>query len=66
MIYRYTRIWKIQHKLVVADTIEEAIELYKHWVISIDKTAKIDITTITAISDDEVPKRYDALIQSRI
>lgn len=27
--YSYTRVWKIDHKLVVAETIEDAIKLFK-------------------------------------
>ena len=61
--YTYTRIWRVEHKLVVADTIEEAIEVYKSWIKSIRDLMPTDITTIKAISDNQIPENFDALIK---
>ena len=64
MDYRYTRIWRVEHKLVIANTIEEAIEVYKTWSESLSNVMSTDITTIKAISDNQIPENFDALIKS--
>ena len=61
MDYRYTRIWRVEHKLVIADTIEEAIEVYKTWAESMGNLT--DITTIKAIGDNQISENFDALIK---
>lgn len=68
MDYEYTRIWKIDHKLVVANTIEEAIKVYKTWAESRTKSRTnvipTDITTIKAVGDNRIPENFYALIKS--
>lgn len=64
MDYRYTRIWRVEHKLVIADTIEEAIKVYKTWAESVVNVRPTDITTIKAIGDNQIPEDFDALIKS--
>lgn len=63
MEYTYTRIWRVEHKLVIADAIEEAIELYKTWSESASNLMSKDITTIKAIGDNQIPENFDALIK---
>ena len=64
MDYRYTRIWRVEHKLVISDTIEEAIKVYKTWAKSVGNVISTDITTIKAIGDNQIPEDFDALIKS--
>ena len=64
MKYTYTRIWRIEHKLVIADTIENAIEVYKTWAKSVGDVIPTDITTIKAIGDNQIPEDFNALIKS--
>jgi hypothetical protein len=64
MDYRYTRIWKVEHKLVIANTIEEAIKIYKTWAESMNNVITTDITTIKAIGNNRIPEDFDALIKS--
>jgi len=60
--YTYTRLWRINHKLIVADTIEDAIILYKAW--SENTHYEIDdITKIQAIGDSQIPENFDVLIK---
>lgn len=62
MKYTYTRLWRINHKLIVADTIEDAIILYKAW--SENTHYEIDdITKIQAIGDFQIPEDFDVLIK---
>jgi len=56
MDYRYTRIWKINDRLIVADTIEEAIGLYKTY-------QSTGITNIQAIGNNQIPENFNALIK---
>lgn len=65
MDYEYTRIWKVEHKLIIADTIEEAIEVYKTWAKSMGGVTSADITNIKAIGDSQIPENFDALIKKR-
>lgn len=60
MDFKYTRLYRINHKLVVADTLEEAIELYK---LCNGETASNDILYIKAIGDGQIPERYDVLVR---
>ena len=64
MDYRYTRIWRVEHKLVIANTIEEAIKVYKTWAESMRDIIPTDITTIKAVGDNQIPENFDALIKS--
>lgn len=64
MDYRYTRIWRVEHKLVIANTIEEAIKVYKTWAESLSHIMPTDITTIKAVGDNQIPEDFDALIKS--
>ena len=64
MDYTYTRIWRIEHKLVIANTIEEAIKVYKTWAEFVGNVIPDDITTIKAISDNQIPEDFNALIKS--
>jgi len=64
MNYRYTRIWRVEHKLVIANTIEEAIKVYKTWAESMNNVELTDITIIKAIGDNQIPENFDALIKS--
>ena len=64
MDYRYTKIWRVNHKLVIADTIEEAIQVYKTYAESVGYVISTDITTITAVGDNQIPENFDALIKS--
>lgn len=53
-----TKVWLIDHKLVVADTIEEAIALFKKRI----DNSFYEPKEIKAVSAD-VYKDYDALIK---
>lgn len=64
MKYKYTRLYRINHKLVVADTLEEAIELYKSYSKEIISAPK-DILAVKAIGDGQIPERYDVLIEDK-
>ena len=59
--YKYTRIWKINRKLIISDTIEEAIKLYKLWAIDFDNYPT-DIINVKAVGDNQIPEDYDVLI----
>lgn len=61
MNYRCTRIWRINHKLIVADTIEEAIIVYKTWAETRENVDPTDITIIKAIGDNQIPESYCVL-----
>ena len=63
MEYTYTRIWRVEHKLIIADTIEEAIEVYRTWSESMSDLISKDITTIKAIGDNQIQENFDALIK---
>lgn len=56
--WRLTKIWQVDHKLVVADTINEAVELFKAYMGNDDEPLSIQaISTNMALSD------YNALIK---
>ena len=61
MNYKYTKIWRVEHKLIIADTIEDAIEVYKAWCKEFSYPE--DITNIKAIGDNQIPENFDALIK---
>ena len=60
MGYNYTRIWKINNQLVVADTIEDAISLYK--IYTNDSVS--DITNIVAIGNGNIPQNFFAIVKA--
>lgn len=62
--YKTTRVWIIDNKLVVADTIEDAISLYKkyynnHYTSSISP----DIKNVKAVGNASMVRDYDAIIK---
>ena len=63
MGYNFTKIWKINNRLVVADTIEDAISLYKQYACLNDSVAA-DITNIAAVGDGDIPQTYFAIVKS--
>lgn len=63
MNYKITGIWRINHELVIANTIEEAIELYKTWFGSIEKNCEAEIKEVKRIGDNQIPERFGALIK---
>lgn len=53
-----TKVWQVDHKLVVADTINEAVELFKAYMENNDEPLSIQaISTSRALTD------YNALIK---
>lgn len=55
--WRFTKVWQVDHKLVVADTINEAVEIFKAYMGKdyLDEPVEIKrIGTDTAISDRDV------------
>ena len=63
MDYTFTRIWRVNHRLVIANTIEEAVELYKSWAKSCDDEDDRNITRIIAVGDSQIPENFDAIIK---
>lgn len=63
MDYTYTKIWRIEHKLVVAKTIEDAIAIYRKWADKHKGISPTNITNIKAIGDNQIPENFDALIE---
>ena len=55
-----TRVWRIDHKLVVAKTIEEAIEVFKSYM---GKDYQDEPHDIAGISTGTFPTDYNALIK---
>lgn len=56
--WRLTKVWQVDHKLVIADTINEAVELFKAYMGNDDEPLSIQaISTNMALSD------YNALIK---
>lgn len=58
--WKLTRVWQIDHKLVVAKTIEDAIALFKTYMGEEDTN---EPKNIRAISSDRFVD-YDALIKN--
>lgn len=61
--YKYTRIWKINYKIVVADSLEDAIAVYRHWNNNLPISEHEDITNIEAIGDDQIPQSFEVLMK---
>jgi len=56
--WKLTKVWQVDHKLVIADTINEAVELFKAYMGNDDEPLSIQaISTNMALSD------YNALIK---
>ena len=55
-----TRVWQIDHKLVVAKTIEDAIALFKTYM---GENYKDEPRNVRAIGSDNCIVEYDALIK---
>ncbi len=58
--YKDTKIWRVNEKLIISDTIEEAIKLYKLWAKEFNKST--DIINVKAIGDNQIPENYDVMI----
>ena len=59
-----TRVWNINDKLVIADTIENAISLYQQYYdTGCSNTMPIDITKVEAVSNSSILKDYNAIIK---
>lgn len=59
--YSYTKVWEIDHKLVVATTIEEAIALYKTYM---GKEYHDEPKNIWAVGNSDcVCRNYDAIVK---
>lgn len=59
--YKYTRIWKVNgYKLIVANSLEEALETYKTWNNHLPTSDREDIIKIEAVGEG-IPKSYDVI-----
>lgn len=58
--WKLTRVWQVDHKLVVANTIQEAVELYKAYM---GKDYVDEPYSIQAISTDSALSDFSALIK---
>lgn len=58
--YTYIRVWQVDHKLVVAKTIEDAIALFKTYM---GKDYRDGPRNVRAIGSDNYIAEYDALIK---
>lgn len=59
--YKYTRVWEIDRRLVVAPTAQEAIELYKNFM---GKEYLDEPKSILAVGNsDFICKSYDAIVK---
>ena len=59
--YSYTKVWEIDHKLVVATTIEEAIALYKTYM---GKEYHDEPKNIYAVGNSDcVCRSYNAIVK---
>lgn len=58
--YTLTRIWQVDHKLVIAKTIEDAIALFKTYM---GKEYRDEPKHIKAVSIDSVLPDYNAIIK---
>ena len=62
--WTHTRVWIVNDKLVVANTIEDAISLYKKYYNNGGiNTESPDITNVEAVSNGSILKDYDAIIK---
>ena len=58
--WRLTRVWQVDHKLVVANTVQEAVELYKAYM---GENYADEPYSIQAISTDRALSDFNALIK---
>ena len=58
--YTYTKVWQVDHKLVVAKTIEEAVALFKTYM---DEGLTSEPRNVRAIGTDHYLTDYDAIIK---
>ena len=58
--YTYTKVWLIDHKLIVAKTLIQAIELMK----SYRNDEKYEPTKVEAISNSPIVRDFDAIIEN--
>lgn len=60
--WNLTRVWQVDHKLVVAKTIEEAVALFKLYM---GKEYTDEPRNVRAIGSDNYIVDYDALIREQ-
>lgn len=61
-----TRVWNVNDKLVIADTIENAISLYQQYYDNgCAEAVPLDITKVEAVSNSSILKDYDAIIKEK-
>lgn len=60
--WKLTRVWNIENQLVVAKTINEAIELWKVYVKTFGGLNR-EPENVVAVSNGSIIKHYDALIK---
>lgn len=58
--WKITRVWQVDHKLVVADTVNEAVALFKAYM---GKNFNDEPYSIQAISSDHALSNFNALIK---
>ena len=58
--WRLTMVWQVDHKLVVADTIQEAVELFKSYM---GKDYNDEPHSVRAISTDSALSDFYVLIK---
>lgn len=58
--YELTRVWEIDDKLFVADTIEDAIALWRDY----SKSPIRQPENVRSIANGAYPKNYDAVIKA--
>lgn len=58
--YTFTRVWQVEHTLVVAKTIEDAIALFKTYM---GKDLMGEPRNVRAIGSDNCFADYDAIIK---
>ena len=58
--WKFTRVWQVDHKLVVANTIQEAVELFKAYM---GKDYTDEPHSIQAISTDHILPDFNVLIK---
>lgn len=60
--WRLTKVWQVDHKLVVANTINEAVELFKAYM---GKDYHDEPYSVQAISTDRTLSDFNALIKEK-
>ena len=58
--WKFTKVWQVDHKLVVADTINEAVELFKAYM---GKDYTDEPYSIQAVSTNRALSDFNALIK---